>query len=349
MAGDWVVWDKGLHRKSKILRIAKAIGRNNWETAARFMAMYEVFDEQTVDGHWIGGTPELVDEAVGLPGFFAAAVSVDWAVVTPEGVAMPRWESHDYESSKRRVQKRDQKRAERMATFGRPNGRHLDDTKTTPVSVSVSVLSGPVSPDSSGGEIHPNGASTVAQPPTGNAPTVAVTPPPCPPSPSVGDVGRPGGSDATGGIVDEVSKHKQPAPPSSAERYLAEREHKAGRFPAFDRFYAEYNRKTGNRAMSQNKALLAWTANDLEADADTIIEGVRRWAECDQWRRGVVESAANFLTDRQWERPPPTEVKDGPPDLEAAKATARAKADKMIREATEYAEEKARKKLEAAR
>lgn len=101
--------------------------------------------------------------------------------------------------------------------------------------------------------------------------------------------------------------------------------------------------------MSQNKALLAWTANDLEADADTIIEGVRRWAECDQWRRGVVESAANFLADRQWERPPPTEVKDGPPDPEAAKATARAKADKMIREATEYAEEKARKKLEAAR
>lgn len=114
MAGDWIVWTKGLPRRIEVSHIADALGVSRYEAACHCMAAWEWADENTTDGCASGITPERLSDLVNVPGIAQAMVAVGWLLSDGGGVIFPNWSRWNTESAKKRLQDRDRKRRERV-------------------------------------------------------------------------------------------------------------------------------------------------------------------------------------------------------------------------------------------
>jgi hypothetical protein len=127
MAGDWIKMRTDLVTHPKVVRIASALNADKrpqgvpvvsdkFRVIGGLLAVWSVFDAHSVDGTLDGYTPEVLDDAIGFPGFTNALASVQWIAVTSQGLVLPRFEDHNGQSAKRRAQDADRKRESRKAS-----------------------------------------------------------------------------------------------------------------------------------------------------------------------------------------------------------------------------------------
>jgi hypothetical protein len=113
MAGDWIKMRVGLRRHPKVVRMASTLKADKLRIVGALHAAWSLFDEHSADGRLPGYTLETLDEDLAFAGFSQAMVDVEWLVVFEDALVMPRFDSHNGQSAKRRAQDADRKRAER--------------------------------------------------------------------------------------------------------------------------------------------------------------------------------------------------------------------------------------------
>ena len=128
MAGDWIKMRIDLRSNPKVVRMASALKADRLRTVGGLYSAWCLFDVHSVDGFMEGYTLELLDEEIGIPGFAEAMKSVGWLAETAQGIEMPRFDTHNGQSAKRRAQDADRKREERKIL--NPSADEADKKRT---------------------------------------------------------------------------------------------------------------------------------------------------------------------------------------------------------------------------
>lgn len=123
MAGDWIKWTKGLHRKREVVQMAAALGIDRFSVAGRLMAVWEWADDEIGDRDFddegchafVTLTAQqfpFIDEIAGLPNFASTMAGVDWLLDRGTRLMLPNFGRHNGKTSKTRAlaQERQQKR-----------------------------------------------------------------------------------------------------------------------------------------------------------------------------------------------------------------------------------------------
>lgn len=115
MAGDWIKMRTDLFTHPKVVRITSALKADRLRTVGGLMSVWCLFDAHSLDGQLEGYDCATVDEMIGWQGFAEAMKAVGWLEETPEGLALPEFDTHNGQSAKRRAQDADRKRADRAS------------------------------------------------------------------------------------------------------------------------------------------------------------------------------------------------------------------------------------------
>lgn len=99
----------------KVVRISSALNADRLRTVGGLMSVWCLFDVHSVDGHLEGYTFSTIDDLIGWNGFAAAMSKVGWLEECPDGLVLPRFETHNGTSAKRRAQESDRKRDARAS------------------------------------------------------------------------------------------------------------------------------------------------------------------------------------------------------------------------------------------
>lgn len=129
MAGDWIKMRTSLATCPAVVRLASgpmsAFLPDGCPLPVRVAlvvgalhATWSLFDAHTEDGILAGYTPEVLDGALGLQGWTEALAGVGWIVVTPDGLTLPDFGTHNGKSAKKRAQDAERKRAARALSAG---------------------------------------------------------------------------------------------------------------------------------------------------------------------------------------------------------------------------------------
>lgn len=116
MASDWIKMRVDLFTHPKVVRIASALKADNLRTVGGLMSAWCLFDTHSIDGRLEGYTIEALDDHLRWPGFATAMIAVEWLDADDEGLELPRFDTHNGASAKRRAQDADRKRAARKAS-----------------------------------------------------------------------------------------------------------------------------------------------------------------------------------------------------------------------------------------
>jgi hypothetical protein len=116
MAGDWIKMRTGLTTSPKVVRMASALNVDRFRVAGGLLSVWSLFDAHSVDGILEGYTPGAVDELAAWHGFADSMIAVGWLEQNGASLAMPRFDSHNGASAKRRAQDTDRKRNDRKAS-----------------------------------------------------------------------------------------------------------------------------------------------------------------------------------------------------------------------------------------
>lgn len=113
MAGDWIKMRSDLFTHPKVIRISSALKADNLRTVGGLMSVWCLFDVHSIDGELEGYTCEAVDSLIRWDGFSFQMVEVDWLEVREKSLFLPRFDSHNGFSAKRRAQDVERKRVVR--------------------------------------------------------------------------------------------------------------------------------------------------------------------------------------------------------------------------------------------
>lgn len=117
MAGDWIKVRTGLRRDPRVLKIASLLAPRTARICARtcaiartICALVDVWSFANERAKAVGvdavlehSTPQMIDEIAGWKGFAAAMVKVDWMVVSPGEIRLPRFLRHNRLARNRRA------------------------------------------------------------------------------------------------------------------------------------------------------------------------------------------------------------------------------------------------------
>ena len=111
MAGDWIKMRSNLWDDPRVARIVELTGHSEAEVVGGLYWLWATADQHSTDGVLVGMTLQTIQRKTGLPGngeldrisFPAALVEVDWIVVEPGGLRIPRFADHNGASAKRRA------------------------------------------------------------------------------------------------------------------------------------------------------------------------------------------------------------------------------------------------------
>lgn len=129
MAGDWIKMRTDLFTHPKVVRMASALSADRLRTVGGLMSAWCLFDAHSIDGHLSGYTLSALDELVGWSGFGAAMQSVDWLVVDGVGLSLPRFDTHNGASAKRRAQDSDRKKESRNLSASEADKKRTREEK----------------------------------------------------------------------------------------------------------------------------------------------------------------------------------------------------------------------------
>lgn len=110
MAGNWIKMRADLFTHPKVVRMASALQADTLRTVGGLMSTWCLFDAHSEDGQLDGYTPEVLDAHLRWPGFSEAMTAVGWLLNSPNGLSLPRFDTHNGQSAKRRAQDADRKR-----------------------------------------------------------------------------------------------------------------------------------------------------------------------------------------------------------------------------------------------
>lgn len=116
MAGDWIKMRTDLLTSPKVVRMTSALNADRFRIVGGLLSVWSLFDAHSDDGVLHGYTLKAVDELAAWPGFSAAMESVGWIVSDDESLSLPRFDTHNGQSAKRRAQEADRKRNVRKAS-----------------------------------------------------------------------------------------------------------------------------------------------------------------------------------------------------------------------------------------
>lgn len=117
MAMDWIKVRCDLRTHPKVVRVASALKSDRLRIVGALHAVWSIFDAHSIDGILHGYTLEILDEEIGWKGFSKALTMPDvgWMEITPDGIVMPRFDTHNGESAKRRATDSERKRQARKS------------------------------------------------------------------------------------------------------------------------------------------------------------------------------------------------------------------------------------------
>lgn len=106
-----------LQTHPKVVRIASALKADKLRVIGALHAIWSVFDAHSTDGCLEGYSLAEIDAMLAWKGFGSALVSVGWMACKDDGsdVSLPRFDSHNGQSAKRRSMDSDRKKASREA------------------------------------------------------------------------------------------------------------------------------------------------------------------------------------------------------------------------------------------
>lgn len=116
MAGDWIKMRADLFTHPKVVRISSALKADMLRTVGGLMSAWCLFDAHSEDGSLEGYTTQTLDDHLRWPGFAAAMIAVGWLVDKPGSLELPRFDTHNGQSAKRRAQDADRKKTVRNSS-----------------------------------------------------------------------------------------------------------------------------------------------------------------------------------------------------------------------------------------
>jgi hypothetical protein len=129
MAGDWIKMRADLHTHPKVVRMASALKADRLRIVGGLHSAWCLFDVHSVDGLLDGYSADTLDDLIGFPGFSRAMMAVGWLEENGESLVMPRFESHNGQSAKRRAQDADRKRNVRKASASEADKKRTREEK----------------------------------------------------------------------------------------------------------------------------------------------------------------------------------------------------------------------------
>lgn len=116
MSADWIKMRCDLFTHPKVVRISSALKADTLRTVGGLMSVWCLFDAHSEDGSMVGYTCETLDDHLRWPGFAAAMMAVGWLSESAESLDLPRFETHNGTSAKRRAQDADRKKEVRKTS-----------------------------------------------------------------------------------------------------------------------------------------------------------------------------------------------------------------------------------------
>lgn len=109
MAGDWIKMRSDLFSHPKVVRISSALKADTLRTVGGLMSAWCLFDRHAEDGKLEGYALQTLDDHLRWPGFANAMILVGWLEIDEESLVLPRFDTHNGQSAKRRAQDSDRK------------------------------------------------------------------------------------------------------------------------------------------------------------------------------------------------------------------------------------------------
>ena len=113
MAADWIKMETNLHEKPEVICISAKLARSRFDIVGRLHRLWGWYDSHSSDGHAKGVTKLFIDELVAIDGFSDALLEVDWLTDRHGSLSIPRFDRHNGQSAKRRVEATERKRLSR--------------------------------------------------------------------------------------------------------------------------------------------------------------------------------------------------------------------------------------------
>lgn len=101
----------------KVVRMASALKADTLRTVGGLMSVWCLFDAHSEDGRLDGYTPDVLDAHLRWEGFSQSMIAVGWLESdASNGLSLPRFDTHNGQSAKRRAQDADRKREVRKVS-----------------------------------------------------------------------------------------------------------------------------------------------------------------------------------------------------------------------------------------
>ena len=100
----------------KVVRMSSALKADTLRTVGGLMSVWCLFDVHSVDGKLDGYTFGTIDDHLRWEGFSSAMGAVGWLEQVSDGLVLPRFDTHNGQSAKRRANDADRKREVRKAS-----------------------------------------------------------------------------------------------------------------------------------------------------------------------------------------------------------------------------------------
>ena len=129
MAGDWIKMRTDLFTHPKIVRMASALDADTYRIIGGLLSVWSLFDVHSTDGVLEGYAPEVLDRHLRWDGFAASMIDIGWLEDHGGKLVMPRFETHNGSSAKRRAQDADRKRAVRNVSASEADKKRTREEK----------------------------------------------------------------------------------------------------------------------------------------------------------------------------------------------------------------------------
>lgn len=130
MAADWIKMRADLFTHPKVVRMMSVLKADKFRTVGGLMSVWCLFDAHSVDGHLSGYTSKALDSVIGWSGFSEAMKAVEWLSESEDGgLFLPRFDSHNGQSAKRRAQDTDRKRSVRILSASEADKKRTREEK----------------------------------------------------------------------------------------------------------------------------------------------------------------------------------------------------------------------------
>lgn len=101
---SWIKVRTNLISDPRVMFMARQLKASKQQVLGGLVEVWSYADAHSVDGLLKLVTEEGIDEMVGMSGFVNAMIGIEWAEVKPNGVRLLKYDEHNGQTAKRRMQ-----------------------------------------------------------------------------------------------------------------------------------------------------------------------------------------------------------------------------------------------------